>query len=286
MTGDETGAARFPERAKGYDRVIVRQYLESLADMREAGVAPAQYKQPNGFPRRARLRGYDPETVDRHVAELASEAAAAGLLVLPELPVSTSDAHRAGLGRMRPEWRQLTDDRQADWQRVSVLPGARLTLTRSKPGYVSTVTDGFGEALLTRRRSTISLATGHALRVKTSFGGYSSPTMRGDYHRKVTDAATGDPVLWTKGAHVDGKAGGHVLFPGQRYLVFPVSGTRPGNAVMTAVGESGTTLLWVRRIAPRKYEIVVSPDCHLTAEMLCAIDLTANWLHYYFALPG
>ena len=104
--------------------------------------------------------------------------------------------------------------------------------------------------------------------------------------RQLSDSGTGAPVLWIGGTNFNGNAGGYVLFPGKRYLVFPVSGTRRRHAVMTAVSESGTTMLWFRRLPKRVIEIVVSPDCSLTSEILCTIPLTAGWLDNYFAEPG
>ena len=77
-----------------------------------------------------------------------------------------------------------------------------------------------------------------------------------------------------------------MLLPGQRCLVFPVTGTRLRNAVMTAVTESGHTALWFRRIARAKYEIVVSPDCDLTTELMCIVCLAAGWLRGYFESPN
>jgi hypothetical protein len=87
--------------------------------------------------------------------------------------------------------------------------------------------------------------------------------------QQLTDSVTDDPVLWMRGTNFYWQAGGHVLFPEGRYLLFPVSGTRRRNAVMTAVSESGTTMLWFRRIPKRIIEVVVSPDCSLTPEVLC-----------------
>jgi hypothetical protein len=153
------------------------------------------------------------------------------------------------------------------------LPGVR----RRKAG--GKVTDSLGQVLLTHRRSTMTLATGQVLRVNKNVTSVDTLPM----DRRVSDVRTGEPVLWIGGRHSDRVPSGRVLFPGQRHLVFPVVGTRPGNAVMEAVTESGSTVLWFRRIWRRNYEVVVSPDCDLTTELLCVIDLTAGWLASYFA---
>ena len=78
-----------------------------------------------------------------------------------------------------------------------------------------------------------------------------------------------------------------VLFPGQRWLRFPIQGSSVRNGVMTAVDEAGTTLLWFRK--PRSgaaVEVIVSASCGLTAEILCAIVLAGSWLEKYFQTPG
>jgi hypothetical protein len=126
----EAICAGFPECARGYSREAVRSYLERSADLRDLGFAPA----PPEFSRNWRARGYDPQAVDRHLAELASAAAATGLRVLPA-PTSTKTAHHASSPEMRRlERREQESDAEAEWRRVSDLPGARLQLTRSRLG--------------------------------------------------------------------------------------------------------------------------------------------------------
>lgn len=94
-------------------------------------------------------------------------------------------------------------------------------------------------------------------------------------------------MLWIGRCRSYRNADWYILLPGQRYLTFPVSGTRPGNAVMTAVTESGITVLWIRRIRLwSEYEIAVSPDCDLTSAVLCAIMLAADWLSICFTVPA
>jgi hypothetical protein len=226
------------------------------------GFAPPQHMPQRGFASSRLGLGYDPDAVDAFLAGLASDAAAAGLRVLPRTPV----------GRFEPgvaRWRK-----GEEWRGVGDLPGERLRLTLSlsvwMSGAVRRITSSSGEVLLSRRRRrTITLANGQALRLD-----YSSPWRD---ELQLTDPLTGGPVLWIRGEHLPRRAGGLVLFPGQRYLKFPVSGARPGNAVMTAVTESGTTILWFRRT-----EVVVSPDCYLAPDVLSAIALAAPWLDSYF----
>jgi hypothetical protein len=105
---------------------------------------------------------------------------------------------------------------------------------------------------------------------------------------QLDEAATGEPVLWLRGSHFEWEAGGQVLFPGRRYLTFPVSGTGPKNAVMTSVSESGRRVLWFRETRwTGEAEVIVSPDSDVTPEVLCVIELTADWLSGFFrSHPG
>jgi hypothetical protein len=50
---------------------------------------------------------------------------------------------------------------------------------------------------------------------------------------------TGALILYTSGKHIDRFPGALVKFPGQRWLRFPVRGTSPANAIMTAVDQAG-----------------------------------------------
>lgn len=101
--------------------------------------------------------------------------------------------------------------------------------------------------------------------------------------------ATGDPVLWVVGTHSYHKEAAVILVPGGRWFKFPVHGSRLGNAVMTAVNESGTTLLWFRKIGlpgdwrgPAAVEVIVSPECEITTDILLVATLAVGWLVNYF----
>ncbi len=141
----------------------------------------------------------------------------------------------------------------------------------------SKITGPSGEVLLMRRGRKMTLAGGRVLRLENQ-----RPP-----RQQVVDSVTGDPVLWIGRCHSYHSADGSICFPGgQGYLRFPVTGTRASNAVMTAVNESGSTMLWFRRIRWwGSYEIVVSPDCDLTPAILCVIMLTADWPRLLLATP-
>jgi len=291
MTREEVLALQFPVCARGFPFNAVRSQLALIADLQDKGFAPRSYGLLDSGYRRNRLgRGYDPEAVDQFFAELAREVPP-GLRVLPEIPDG-----RGGEVAPGRSWRQHVSNCEAEWQRVSDLPGVRLLAAGGK------LTGSAGEVLLTRDRSSapsrrrfavngeqsvssgaLILATGQVLRVDASYVcGDSLEMLMGV---QVTDLSTSEPVLWIRGVHFDRSAGAHVLLPGQRCLVFPVMGTRRGNAVLTGVTESGSKALWVRRLRIARYEIVVSPDRDLTPETLCVAALTPGLLATYFKHP-
>jgi hypothetical protein len=106
--------------------------------------------------------------------------------------------------------------------------------------------------------------------------------------------ATGTPILYTSGAHFNRDARGSISFPDQRWLRFPVRGTKPANAIMTAVDEAGNSVVRYKLIPPgpgftlrrRNVEITVHPGWELTDELVLAIAISAPWLRTYFQQPG
>jgi hypothetical protein len=257
MTGDEIVATDFPLRAGGYDCSAVQQHLAFIADLHDRGFAPRSFTftPPREVPRSSRRRECDPDAVDQFLDALASQAAASDLRVLPEV----------GLGTQSPFWTKYARDCRAQWRGVSDLPGARLRRAGRK------IIGSHGEVLLTSGGRELTLANGQVF----------SAGPRNRIEAPVV-SGTGDPILWIRGRHRDLHADGIVLLPGQRCLVFPVKGTGRRNGVMTAVNESGATVLWFRKMGLRVYEVVVSPECDITAEVLCVIELVAGWLSRYF----
>jgi DivIVA domain-containing protein len=274
VTGTEITGTRFPECKGGYNKGQVDFFLARIADLTDKGFAPNRYPLPQTLSRHRWVRGYDTEAVDRYLAGQAREDAAAGLRALPPVPVNPSAGDHAR-SLKRGQRLQFESDREAEWRQVSDLPGVRLRRTAGK------VTVSSGEILLTRRRRTVILATGPVLRLDSQ----GQPRIL-RYERQLTDAVTGAPLLWLRGHHSFRRAAGRVLFPCQRYFIFPVSGTRKGNAVMTAVSESGATVLWIRHLRRHEYDVVVNLDYGITPEILCVIELTAGWLADYCTPSG
>ena len=109
---------------------------------------------------------------------------------------------------------------------------------------------------------------------------------------------TGMPILYASGRNYNHSAGVCITFPDQRWLRFPVRGTRQANAIMTAVNQAGNKVARYRMIGtiPRisslvpglwkAIEITVHPGQQLTDELVLALVISAPWLASYFDQPG
>ena len=109
---------------------------------------------------------------------------------------------------------------------------------------------------------------------------------------------TGMPILYASGRNYDHSALACITFPDQRWLRFPVRGTRQANAIMTAVNQAGNKVARYRVIgmipgpsAPhfsglwKAIEITVHPGQQLTDELALALTISAPWLCSYFDKP-
>ncbi len=259
-------------------------WLSGIGDCLDAGLPPETFifVPPLGFAKT--VGGYDITAVDRFVDRLCVGAAAGSAIRWRD----QDRAARDGPGSHGLQRRQYIRDCDAEWFRVSTLPGTRLRWTRAWPD--EKVLSSDGQVLMTCRRKTKTwtLASGQELR---------KPGRGGEW----VDAITGDTVLWVVGGHSYGYDYGAVLFPDQRWLRFPVQGAKLDNAVMTAINESGTTLLWFRRFdasrplppnalvnlgdSQKAAEVIVSPRCDVNPEILWVIALSASWLDAYFTAP-
>lgn len=243
MTGDEIRGANFALAAKGYDVREVNGWLSDVATCLDARTLPATVMPPPRFGRRS--RGYDIDGVDQFVCGLGFDSR------------GVADEPEGGNLQRR---RQYARDCDAEWRRVSALPGTRLRWRDVRA-----------------RRGT--LASGHVVH-------------KDGEARQWVGATTGDPVLWVVGTHRYYNDAGAILFPDGRWLRFPVQGSKLGNGVMTAVNESGVTVLWFRKVGlpgdwrgPLAVEVILSPDCEVTKEILCVTALAMGWLVNYFVQP-
>jgi hypothetical protein len=293
MTGDQIRRATFPRALLGYDPMQVHSRLSPIAFAVDAGFAPPAVT-PERFAKV--VRGFDKQAVDQFLDTLASDGAGVyGQPMACAWPFASEDPpvwDRPGprprrARRSRTARRQYARDCDTGWLRVSDLPGTRLRYALRE------ILSSDGQVLVTHH------APGPRLRytwkqILSSHGRvlvtYHPPGWRvaasGQLFflrdRQVLDAATGRPILQAVGDHQKRQAKTVLLGLQQRWFRFPVEGSQWRNGVMTAVDESGTEVLWFRKTARRATEVVVSPRCAITPEVLCVIWLATPWLDSYF----
>jgi DivIVA domain-containing protein len=122
-------------------------------------------------------------------------------------------------------------------------------------------------------------------------GHFAAETMSetGQEVRELVDE-TGTPILYTSGKNYARRACACVTFPDQRRLRFLVRGTKPENAIMTAVDQAGNRVARYRQFAEDfdpyrvwgEVVITVHPDQKLTDELVLAIAISTTWLDSYF----
>jgi hypothetical protein len=98
--------------------------------------------------------------------------------------------------------------------------------------------------------------------------------------------------------HLDHHANGTIELPGHGTFGFPVQGTNPFNAVMSAVDESGKSQLHYRigdsKLAVKTWqrnldsvEVIIAPECQMRMEsVLLLIAASSSWLRTYFEPTG
>jgi hypothetical protein len=102
---------------------------------------------------------------------------------------------------------------------------------------------------------------------------------------------TGAAVLYVRGRHDERAAGACIAFPDQRWLRFPVRGTKPTNAIMTAVDQARNKVARYRLTSsgtgwPTAMEITLHPDRQLTDDLVLALAISARWIGDYFEESG
>ena len=171
------------------------------------------------------------------------------------------------------DWRHLKQECASEWRDFGQQPGTHLRVVRTGIGC---------RELRTAEHQTVARLAPKTARV----GGRTFTWKPGT--RSLVDE-TGVLILQTSGRHYNRSAGGRITFPGQRWLQFPVRGTRTTNAIMTALDQAGDEVARYRRTGKlRAYpkEITVPPGHPLTDELLLAILIAADWLDSYFEALG
>jgi hypothetical protein len=108
----------------------------------------------------------------------------------------------------------------------------------------------------------------------------------------------GTVMFYTGGRNYDFRAGTWIIFPDQRWLRFLVRGTRPANAIMTAIDQAGNKVARYRIVrkdgrqitsfsSSDSVEIIVHPGRRVTDELALALAISTEWLwNYYQASRG
>ena len=322
VNGDEVRNVRFRIIVNGYDAPPVDDLLRRVALELDAGrpvgplIASATFRQVGRtFPRKQPW-AYDPEAVDWFLDQLRrqndrSVLAEVGADPWRDLPLGNyftrrgpadlaKDTARPSLPEHRKQARQdqeyLAQECQDAWRDFGQLPGTRLqwvragvwrrelrmaeqqTIASLRAALPATVSAG-GRTFAWRRFK------------RSSRPGVASSQEPSRVVRVATRLATrellderGMPVLYTGGRNYDHSADARIRFADQRWLRFPVRGTDPWNAIMTAVDQAASRVARYRR-HDRGVEIIVHPGQHLTDELVLALAISAPWLSSYFHVP-
>jgi hypothetical protein len=114
---------------------------------------------------------------------------------------------------------------------------------------------------------------------------------------QLVEVTTGRPAFISTGTHMNHEADGTIELPGHGTFEFPIQGTIPFNAVMSAVDESGKSQLHYRisdyKLAEKtrqrlnSIEVVIEPECQMPMEtVLLLIAASSSWLRTYFGQTG
>ena len=141
---------------------------------------------------------------------------------------------------------------------------------------------------------------GHFARLTLLRGVLASPGVREPDQDLVDE--TGVPILSIIEPNFEWRARARILFPDERWLRFPVRGTRRENAIMTAVDQAGNRVARYRYRIIDKFvdpeqkitggpsisvvEITLHPGCKLTDELALVLAISAGWLSNYFERPS
>jgi hypothetical protein len=209
-------------------------------------------------------------------------------------------ALRSRLQRLQAQWRDRRAQAQAEWDAVSALPGTRLWLRScwlsTDDGTALGHAERRGERLEARLRLERLGLDGRGRLKTVHIAGRAYQTRYGKHPRFRNRAALhvvdthGGSALSVTGRHFNGSSGSRVRLTSSETLSFPVSGTRPADAVMRAVGDGGRVLMVLRRCpasgSRTGVEVVVNPDVDLTDELLLVVFVAAPFLRSFFDTPG
>ena len=122
---------------------------------------------------------------------------------------------------------------------------------------------------------------------------------RGSHSVQVIDAATGKAVVQRIGAHRNHRASGKLRMSELGDFQFPIRGTRPGDAIMAAIDETGACRVSYRFSNPELnwgnmdkggklngIEVAVAPEAATNMNSaLLLVAMSIEWLRSYFVSP-
>jgi hypothetical protein len=115
---------------------------------------------------------------------------------------------------------------------------------------------------------------------------------------QLVEVTAGRPAFIISGTHLDHHDNGTIELPPHGIFRFPVQGTNPFDAVMSAVDESGKSQLHYRigdhKLAVKGWgtnldsvEVIIAPECQMRMEsVLLLIAASSSWLRTYFEPKG
>jgi len=319
LNGDEIRNITF---GKGlYDASQVNELLDRIAAELDAGRPAGTLIASEAFEQRPFARGYNAGAVNWFLEQLwrREDPAEADRMNADPWGALAADPYCIRREPGDPARRVAKPSKQAykdAWDDFARQPGTRLSWVRtgarrnelrtaeqqpiasSGPGRPAALTAG--GRTFTWIRVTKSSWPGIATTISPEYP-YAAAHMRkrqaenqtGDNNPRMYQLRdeTGIPVLYTAGRHFNRDASGYIKFPGQRWLRFPVRGTRRADVIMTAVDQAGNKVARYRlirygRSVRRTTEITVHPDRRLTDELALVIAASAPWLSLYFWREG
>ncbi len=329
VTGDKIRDTTFLTGGRGYDVAQVDDLLRRVAEELDAGRRAEPLIKNAIF--RTGNKGYDIGAVDWFLGQLLVQPGQAELAELSSDPWRdlgvVAQFTRSGVldfaGRSVRRSRQAPGEYYAEecreaWHEFDKQPGMYLRMgwvginrrelltmevqtIASMRGRMSE-TISIGEMSFTLRKTRFAQSPSPGIaeiitRSSRDFDGHFAANMRDNLGRRVLNVRelvdeAGMPVLYASGSHFNYSAHASISFPGQRWLRFPVRGTRRLEAIMTAVDEAGNSIVRYRMIPPSFFlrrsivEVTVHPGWPLTDELMLAIAISAPWLNSYFLEPG
>jgi hypothetical protein len=304
--GDEVRGVTFP-RQRGYDGAAVWSTQLVIADLLDAGRSPATYLSQKTLPAGY---GFDMEAVDRYLDGLVGKSDMTpvqdGTSTNPwtgRLPTTLRRGATPGrylgpddwvLGNARSS--QFASECENEWFQIPSLPGTHLKAALSLRTSIKWT---YQWPVSAREiQSVVEPTTLATVRLTAHNKAVLTVTESGEAFQilgrpgEVVAKASGELILQRTGEsgkkshpllrHQGRQPFTAIYLPDRRWFRFPVRGTRRGDAVMTAVDQSETEVMWFRLAGAKGVDVVVAPERRVTTEVLCVIAIASPLIWYYF----